>query len=90
MVTIMQTLGLLHDELNIVTDQCNLLAPERREKLLHYNDELIYYYTSLPQALSFNIDNFQKYMSKGEGGTFLMLHVWFNAVRTQALFNCFL
>ncbi|KAH8808638.1 fungal-specific transcription factor domain-containing protein [Xylogone sp. PMI_703] len=80
MVIIMQTLGLLHDELNVVTDQVNILAPETKEKLLHYNDELIRYYTNLPSALSFNIDNFQRYVSKGEGGTFLMLHLWFNAI----------
>lgn len=79
MVVIMQTLGLLHDELN-AAEQFVTLEIETREKLLWYNDELIRYYANLPRALHFDIHNFQMYVSKGESGTFLMLHLWFHAV----------
>jgi hypothetical protein len=58
MVVIMQTLGLLHDELNDI-DQLEELADSTREKLFRYNDELINYYAHLPPALSFDIHNFQ-------------------------------
>lgn len=88
MVTVMQTLGLLHDELNGVTDQASILDPSTRSRLITYSDNLVQYYVSLPATLSFNIDNFQVYISKGEGGTFLMLHLWFNAVRFDYLLMC--
>ncbi|KAK5267393.1 hypothetical protein LTR99_006581 [Exophiala xenobiotica] len=79
MVVIMQTLGLLHDELNDI-DQLEELADSTREKLFRYNDELINYYAHLPPALSFDIHNFQSYVATGESGTYLMLHLWFHAI----------
>ncbi|KAK6385821.1 hypothetical protein LTS17_001393 [Exophiala oligosperma] len=82
MVVIMQTLGLVHDELNNA-EQLDTLRAETRDKLLRFNDELINYYANLPRALLFDINNFQSYLARGESGTFIMLHLWFHTVRNS-------
>jgi len=51
-------------------------------RLLCYSNDLITYYTSLDVRLSFNIQNYRTYVAINEGSTYLLLHIWFNAVRS--------
>jgi hypothetical protein len=83
MVVVIQTQGLVNSEINKLSDQSAILAPAMRERLSRYSDELITFYANLHPNLTFDINNFQAYVAKGEGGVFLLLHLWFNAVRIK-------
>jgi hypothetical protein len=80
MVIVIQTQGLVNSEINALADQSAILAPAMKERLTRYSDELIAFYLTLHPNLTFDVNNFQAYVQNGEGGAFLLLHLWFNAV----------
>lgn len=80
MVIVIQMQGRVNSEINVLSDQSGILAPAMKERLTRYSDELISFYLALHPNLTFDVNNFQAYVQKGEGGAFLLLHLWFNAV----------
>ncbi len=76
----MQTQGLVNEEIGMLKNQPIELSPEARARLTKYGDDIISYYTGLHPTLTFEVQNFRAHANEGQGGTFLLLHLWFNAV----------
>ncbi|KAL1412678.1 hypothetical protein Q8F55_000425 [Vanrija albida] len=50
------------------------------ERLAELQARLVSFYAALPDAMKWSADNFKHQHSRGNGGTFLSLHLWANAV----------
>lgn len=81
MIRIIQIQGLVHEEIGTLSEQSGDIPPETRKRLMRYGDDLVAYYTSMHPLLAFDVPNFRAHAAKGQGGTFLLLHLWFNSVR---------
>jgi len=77
---VIQSQGLVNDEISALMEQHQILATATKERLVRYSDELIVYYTNLHPILTFSVQNFRIQAARGDAGTFLLLHLWFNAV----------
>jgi hypothetical protein len=60
------------------------LSTDARTRLTEYGSGITAYYTSIHPSLIFNVPNFRAHAIKGQGGTFLLLHLWFNSVSPDA------
>ena len=80
MIRVMQAQGLVNELLGTQSDHVLNLSPETKCRLMRCGDELVAYYTGLHPTLVFDVHNFRAHASKGQSGTFLLLHLWFNAV----------
>lgn len=79
MLRIMSVQGKVNEEISAIR-QPEDLTPTKRHIISKLQEELIEIYTKLDRRLLFNVTNFQSYVTAGNGGSFLLLHVWFHAV----------
>jgi hypothetical protein len=84
MVRIIQMQGLVNEEIGTLSEQSVDIPPRTRERLITYGEDLVAYYTSMHPLLAFDVPNFRAHAAKGQGGTFLLLHLWFNSVSSFA------
>ncbi|KAF7559012.1 hypothetical protein G7046_g5138 [Stylonectria norvegica] len=80
MIRIIQLQGRVNEEIGLLPENSVDIPPDTRRRLTAYGDELVADYTSMHPLLSFDVPNFRAHASKGQGGTFLLLHLWFNSV----------
>lgn len=81
MIRVIQIQGLVNGEIGMLPEQPLDLTIETKQRLLQYNNDLVAHYTSMHPSLTFNVSNFRAHAIRGQGGTFLLLHLWFNGVR---------
>lgn len=82
MIRVIQIQGLVNGEIGMLPEQPLDLTAETRERLLQYGNNLVAYYDTMHPSLAFDVPNFRAHAVKGQGGTFLLLHLWFNSVRS--------
>ncbi|RDL30467.1 uncharacterized protein BP5553_10345 [Venustampulla echinocandica] len=80
MIRVIQIQGLVNGEIGILPEQPLDLTPQTRQRLLQYGNDLVAHYASMHPSLAFDAPNFRAHAIKGQGGTFLLLHLWFNSV----------
>lgn len=56
------------------------LSADARQRLVQYGNDLVAHYTGMHPSLAFNVSNFRAHAVRRQGGTFLLLHLWFNSV----------
>lgn len=79
-IQVIKIQGLVNEEIGMLPEQPLDLSPKAREQLLQYGNDLVAYYATMHPSLAFNVSNFRAHAIKGQGGTFLLLHLWFNSV----------
>ncbi|CAM1507657.1 Fc.00g072980.m01.CDS01 [Cosmosporella sp. VM-42] len=80
MIRIIQMQGLVNEEIGMLSEQSVDIPPDTRRRLITYGGDLVANYTSMHPLLAFDVPNFRAHASNGQGGTFLLLHLWFNSV----------
>lgn len=85
MIRVIQVQGLVYEVIGKLSENSVDIPPETRRQLLAHGDDLMAYYTSLHPLLTFDVPNFRAHASAGQGGTFLLLHLWFNSVSFMAV-----
>lgn len=86
MIRVIQIQGLVNGEIGRLPEQPLDLTAKTRERLFQYGNDLVAYYATMHPSLAFNVSNFRAHAIKGQGGTFLLLHLWFNSVRLPSCF----
>ncbi|KAH8678381.1 fungal-specific transcription factor domain-containing protein [Xylariales sp. PMI_506] len=80
LVQVIQHLGLVHDVIRTLADSPLEAVPKARQLLLAHQEGLVSHFSKMHPSLAFNIPNFKAHATKGQGGTYLLLHLWFNSV----------
>lgn len=70
----------MNEEIRMLPEQPLDLSAEARQRLTEYGNGIATHYASMHPSLVFNVPNFRAHATKGQGGTFLLLHLWFNSV----------
>lgn len=83
MIRVIQIQGLVNGEIGMLPEQPLDLTAETRQRLLQYGNDLVAHYAAMHPSLAFDVSNFRAHAIRGQGGTFLLLHLWFNSVRSH-------
>ncbi|KAM7216881.1 Fungal specific transcription factor domain containing protein [Rhypophila decipiens] len=78
-IQIIHLYGRVSDVLNNIRNAADL-TDEKLARLSQMESDLTKIYQKLDPRLHFNAQNFQRYASKGQGTTFILLHFWFHAL----------
>jgi hypothetical protein len=84
MIRVIQIQGLVNAEIGMLPEQSLDLTAETRRRMLQYGNDLVAHYAAMHPSLAFDVSNFRAHAIKGQGGTFLLLHLWFNSVRLHS------
>lgn len=79
LIRVIRYQGLVNEEIRTLPSSPASIAPEARQRLLTYGNILIAQFTGMHPSMAFNIPNFRAHATKGQGGTYLLLHLWFNS-----------
>lgn len=80
LIGIIQIQGLVNELVGQLPEHAAGLTSEIRRDLISLGNKVAAQYTSMHSSLVFNVPNLRAHAVKGQGGTFLLLHLWFNSV----------